>query len=61
MQAIRPNHGSLLKYRDAGPKSGGYAGISIANKADGFFCLIRYSEILLVYAEAANLAEGNPS
>lgn len=49
------------KYRDAGPKSGGYAGISIANKADGFFCLIRYSEILLVYAEAANLAEGNPS
>lgn len=49
------------KYRDAGPKSGGYSGIATANKADGFFCMLRYADVLLIYAEAANLAEGSPS
>lgn len=49
------------KYRDAGPKSGGYSGPSNANKADGFFCMLRYADVLLIYAEAANLSEGTPS
>lgn len=49
------------KLRDGGPKSGGYYGSSEANLADGFYCMLRYADILLVYAEAANLAEGNPS
>ncbi|MBD3591734.1 RagB/SusD family nutrient uptake outer membrane protein [Bacteroides sp. GM023] len=49
------------KLRDAGPKSGGYSGIATANKADGFFCMLRYADVLLIYAEAANLAEGKPS
>lgn len=49
------------KYRDAGPKSGGYWGAPTARLADGFYCMLRYSEVLLIYAEAANLAEGQPS
>jgi hypothetical protein len=49
------------KLRDAGEKSGGYWGAPLANIADGFFCMIRYADILLVYAEAANQAEGSPS
>lgn len=49
------------KYRDAGPKSGGYYGTATANKADGFFCMLRYADVLLIYAEAANQAEGRPS
>lgn len=49
------------KYRDAGPKSGGYYGKATANKADGFFCMLRYADVLLIYAEAANQAEGRPS
>lgn len=49
------------KLRDGGPKSGGYYGNSVANLADGFYCLLRYADILLVYAESANKAEGSPS
>lgn len=49
------------KLRDGGSKAGGYYGAPTANKADGFYCMIRYSDILLVYAEAANKAEGKPS
>ncbi|MGJ1195058.1 RagB/SusD family nutrient uptake outer membrane protein [Sphingobacterium spiritivorum] len=49
------------KYRDAGPKSGGYSGAPLSNIADSFFPMIRYSDVLLIYAEAANLAENNPS
>lgn len=51
------------KLRDAGENSGGYAGPwSYPNgNADGFFSVIRFSEVLLIYAEAANLAEGKPS
>lgn len=49
------------KLRDGGPKSGGYYGNSVANLADGFYCLLRYADVLLVYAEAANKAEGAPS
>jgi hypothetical protein len=49
------------KLRDAGVKSGGYQGPPASNLADGFFCMIRYADILLVYAEAANQSEGSPS
>lgn len=49
------------KLRDGGPKAGGYAGSSVANLADGFYCLLRYADVLLIYAEAANQAEGSPS
>lgn len=51
----------VAKLRDGGTNSGGYAGPPITNLADGFFCMLRYSDILLVYAEAANKAEGAPS
>lgn len=51
----------ISKLRDGGPKSGGYYGSSVANLADGFYCMLRYADILLIYAEAANLAEGSPS
>ncbi len=49
------------KLRDGGSKSGGYYGAPTANLADGFYCMLRYADVLLVYAEAANLAEGGPS
>jgi hypothetical protein len=49
------------KLRDGGLKSGWYAGPPIDNVADGFYSIIRYADILLVYAEAANQAEGAPS
>lgn len=51
------------KLRDAGPHSGGYSGPwNYANgNADGFFNQYRFSEILLIYAEAANMAENGPS
>ena len=51
------------KLRDAGPASGGYynAPIGSGQNADGFYCMLRYSDVLLIYAEAANLAEGSPS
>lgn len=49
------------KLRDGGPKSGGYYGSSQANLADGFYCMLRFADVLLVYAEAANMSEGSPS
>lgn len=49
------------KLRDGGPKAGGYYGSSVANLADGFYCMLRYADVLLIYAEAANKAEGSPS
>ncbi len=33
----------------------------MANVADGFYCLLRYADVLLIYAEAANKADGSPS
>lgn len=49
------------KLRDGGPKSGGYYGSSVANLADGFYCMLRLADIKLIYAEAANKADGSPS
>lgn len=49
------------KLRDGGDKSGGYYGNPVANLADGFYCMLRYSDVLLIYAEAANQVVGNPT
>jgi len=51
------------KMRDAGDRSGGYKGpwVSGNGNADGFWSIIRFSDVLLIYAEAANQAEGGPS
>ena len=49
------------KLRDGGAKIGGYYDAAISSNGDGFFCMLRYSDILLIYAEAANQAEGAPS
>lgn len=45
----------IAKYRDAGGTvAGGLAG-------EGFNVQLRYADVLLIYAEAANMAEGGPS
>lgn len=49
------------KLRDGGPKSGGFYGSSVASLADGFYSILRYADVLLTYAEAANMAENSPS
>lgn len=49
------------KLRDGGPKSGGYYGSSVANLADGFYCMLRAADIMLIFAEASNMVEGAPS
>ena len=49
------------KLRDGGAKIGGYYDAALSSNGDGFFCMLRYSDILLIYAEAANQAEGAPS
>ncbi|MCY4561040.1 MAG: RagB/SusD family nutrient uptake outer membrane protein [Flavobacteriaceae bacterium] len=43
----------MAKYRDAGE--------TVADNGEGFNVLLRYADILLTYAEAANMAEGGPS
>lgn len=50
----------MAKYRDAGA---GFPADAISGNAegDGSFVLYRYAEVLLIYAEAANMAEGSPS
>lgn len=59
----KDNQPFVGKLRDAGENSGGYAGPwNYPNgNADGFFNVLRFSEVLLIYAEAANMAEGKPS
>lgn len=49
------------KLRDGGPINGGYYGTPVGNLADSFYCMLRYADLLLIYAEAANQAEGSPS
>ena len=43
----------IAKYRDAGQ--------TVGDGGEGFNVLLRYADMLLVYAEAANMAEGGPS
>lgn len=49
------------KWRDGGPRNNGYWGAATVNNSDTFYPVIRFSEVLLIYAEAANMAEGVPS
>lgn len=51
----------IAKYRDGGAgASAEQAGVNSFH-GDGFFVVSRYAEVLLIYAEAANMAEGGPS
>lgn len=43
----------MAKYRDAGN--------TVGNNGEGFNVLLRYADVLLIYAEAANMSEGGPS
>lgn len=50
----------IAKYRDGGVPCGPK---EVCKGNDGDFCapILRYADVLLIYAEAANLAEGKPS
>lgn len=50
----------IKKYRDAG-RAATADGPVASNDGDGFFPLGRYADVLLMYAEAANMAENGPS
>lgn len=49
------------KLRDGSLVNGGYYGAPVGKLADNFYCMLRYADLLLIYAEAANQAEGTPS
>ena len=51
----------MSKYRDAGAASTMDGPIINPNAGDGFAVLLRYADVLLMYAESANMAEGGPS
>jgi hypothetical protein len=51
----------MKKWRDAGAGGTAEQGTVSSNDGDGFFPINRYAEVLLTYAEAANMAEGGPS
>lgn len=48
------------KFRDAGETVGYYDNATTIN-GNGWFAIFRYAEVLLIYAEAANMAESGPS
>ena len=50
----------MAKYRDAGAAAS-FDGPIASFDGDGFFVMSRYAEVLLTYAEAANMAESGPS
>jgi hypothetical protein len=56
----------IEKFRDAGPIATPYnatLGTTTvsSNDGDGYFPVSRYADVLLIYAEAANMAENGPS
>lgn len=51
----------IAKFRDAGAGGSRSQGTVSSNNGDGFFPISRYSETLLIFAEASNMAEGSPS
>ncbi len=56
-----PGHPFIAKYRNAGgPCVSQVPGNICLEDGDGFFPALRYADILLIYAEAANLAGGSP-
>lgn len=50
----------ISKYRDAGAAASFTGPIKSADGA-GFSCILRYADVLLMYAEAANMTESGPS
>src|SRR5690606_30174753 len=60
-QDVAPNQPFIAQYRDAGPEAATVVSDAIANDGEGFFVLLRYADVLLMYAEAANMAESGPS
>ncbi|MFT3705231.1 MAG: RagB/SusD family nutrient uptake outer membrane protein [Agriterribacter sp.] len=50
----------FAKFRDAGAAAGQNTDV-FSFDGDGASVLIRYADVLLIYAEAANMAEGTPS
>lgn len=57
------NEGSpyIAKFRDAGAGATRAQASVSSNNGDGFFPIIRYADVLLMFAEAANMAENGPS
>lgn len=51
----------IAKYRDGGVAASYDQGLVNGSAGEGFFVVSRYSEALLIYAEASNMAEGTPS
>lgn len=51
----------IKKWRDGGSGATIEQAAVNSNDGDGFWPVSRYAEILLIYAEAANMAEGSPS
>jgi hypothetical protein len=51
----------ISKYRDAGAAATLNGPIINPNAGDGFSVILRYADVLLMYAESANMAEGAPS
>ncbi len=49
------------KYRDAGKIWPFEANTGSFNGGEGFAVMLRYADVLLMYAEAANMADGSPS
>lgn len=50
----------IAKFRDAGAAAGQNTNV-LTTDGDGFNAPLRFAEVLLIYAEAANMAEGGPS
>ena len=55
-----PREPFIGKYRDAGSACG-RSDPACASNGEGFWVFLRYAQALLIYAEAANMAEGGPS
>ncbi|KGE15622.1 RagB/SusD family nutrient uptake outer membrane protein [Sphingobacterium deserti] len=50
----------IAKYRDGGAPCGPNE-VCNGENGDGFLPILRYADVLLMYAEAANMSEGSPS
>lgn len=57
---VNPKQPFIAKYLDGGAATGSEGEI-LADDGDGFFPILRYADVLLMYAEAANMAENGPS
>ena len=60
-QDAAPLQPFIAKYRDAGSCGINDPASACPNDGDGFSIILRYAEVLLIYAEAANMAENGPS